>query len=122
MSESTIKDAVLYSAAIVDFGIKPLGIVEDGYRELSDVLVEALEQAQHGKGLERHANGKPFWEQPICVITREEGHGFTIGQIRKKAEEVKRLSTTEAKIRELLSIIVYAAADIIVLKEEAHGK
>jgi len=95
--------------------------VENGYIELSDVLDEALEQAQHGKGLERHANGKPFIEQPICVITREEGHGFTIGQIRKKAEEVKRLTTPEAKIRELLSIIVYAAADVIVIKEEMGG-
>jgi hypothetical protein len=92
--------------------------VEPGYESLADVLVEALEQAQHGKGLERHAENKPFLEQTICETTREEGHGFTRGQVRKKIKEVKRLSTPAAQIRELLSIIVYTAADILVVKEE----
>lgn len=90
----------------------------DNYASLRKVLMQALDQAQHGKGLERHANGLPFDQQIICVATREEGHGFTRGQVRKKIEEVKRLPTIDAQIRELLSVIVYAAADIIILEEE----
>jgi hypothetical protein len=83
--------------------------------------MQALSQAQDGKGKERHANDLPFEQQLICLATREEGHGFTRGQIRKKIEEVKRLSTVEAQINEMLSIIVYAAADIIVMQEENKG-
>jgi hypothetical protein len=97
-------------------------LIEAGYGKLYDVLVMALEQAQHGKGLERHADGKPFPEQTICEVCREEGHGFTRGQIRKKIKEVKKLATPEAQIRELLSIIVYAAADIIVVEEESMNQ
>jgi hypothetical protein len=79
--------------------------------------MQALSQAQDGKGKERHANDLPFDKQIICTATREEGHGFTRGQIRKKIEEVKRLPTVDAQIREMLSIIVYAAADIMVMQD-----
>lgn len=95
--------------------------VKREYFGLYNVLMQALSQAQDGKGKERHANDLPFEQQLICVATREEGHGFTRGQIRKKIEEVKRLSTVEAQINEMLSIIVYAAADIIVMQEENKG-
>lgn len=91
--------------------------VKPGYEPLLAILVEALEQAQNGKGLERHADGKPFLEQPICTIGRRKGLGFTEGQVWKKIMEVDNLPTTEAKIREMISIIVYAAADVILLKE-----
>jgi hypothetical protein len=95
--------------------------VKREYFSLYNVLMQALSQAQDGKGKERHANDLPFEQQIICLATREEGHGFTRGQIRKKIEEVKRLSTVEAQINEMLSIIVYAAADIIVMQEENKG-
>jgi hypothetical protein len=94
----------------------------DQYTSLRRILGMALDQAQNGKGLERHANGLPFDKQLICVATREEGHGFPRGQIRKKIEEIKRLPDLEAQIREALSIIVYAAADIIVMEEELETK
>jgi|WetSurMetagenome_2_1015567.scaffolds.fasta_scaffold671024_1 hypothetical protein len=92
----------------------------EGYDELAITLAEAFEQAATGKGRMRHSNGLPFEQQPICTITRSEGHGFTRGQIMKKIDEVKRLPSISAQINEMLSIIVYAAADIIVMREELH--
>jgi len=92
--------------------------VATGYKELADVLDDALEQAQGGKGAERHAEeGQPFVEQLICTLTRSEGTGFPRGQAIKKIDETKRLETVEAKVRELLGAINYIAADVIVLRE-----
>ncbi len=41
---------------------------DDGYDCLRHVLALALQQANAGKGKERHANGKPFDRQPIMEI------------------------------------------------------
>ena len=41
--------------------------VYPGYQPLANVLQAALDQAQAGKGNQRHANGKPFLEQPIIT-------------------------------------------------------
>jgi len=90
----------------------------ENYESLHRVLMQALDQAQSGKGKERHADGNRFENQPICVIGRRKGYGFTEGQVWKKILEVDNLLTIDAKIREMLSIIVYAAADIILLEEE----
>jgi len=91
---------------------------DKNYNKLADILHQAYVQAAEGKGKERHADNLPFDQQPICRIGRRKGHGFTQGQIWKKILEVDNLPTTEAKIREMLSIIVYAAADIILYEEE----
>lgn len=95
--------------------------VNEGYESLHRILMLALDQAQNGKGMERHADGNRFENQPICVIGRRKGYGFTEGQVWKKILEVDNLPTVEAKIREMLSIIVYAAADVILLEEELAG-
>jgi hypothetical protein len=42
-----------------------LMIVEQGYEPLYGTLCCALNQAQSGKGKERHANDEPFLKQPI---------------------------------------------------------
>lgn len=93
--------------------------VQPGYDRLANVLDMALEQAQSGKGIERHGNGEPFEQQIICRLTRTEGHGFARGQAVKKVDEAKRLSR-DAAIRELLGAINYLAADVIVLSEGAE--
>ena len=92
--------------------------IDSDYTSLHRVLMQALDQAQSGKGKERHADGESFLNQPICKIARRKGHGFTQGQVWKKILEVDNLPTIEAKIREMLSVIVYAAADILILEEE----
>lgn len=89
-----------------------------GYGDLAMVLDDALEQAQTGKGKQRHTDSiQPFDEQITCSITRREGHAFARGQAIKKIDEAKRLPKRAAEA-ELLGAINYLAASIIVLREE----
>ena len=103
------------------FGIGT-SLSDDGYDSLRAIYAMALEQAQGGKGKERHANGLPFDQQPICQGGRRFGAGCLIYQAWKKAHETPVLMTmdngTERAIRELLGVINYAAAAIIVLQEK----
>lgn len=89
--------------------------VVPGYEELLNVLVRALDQAQLGKGNERHADGKPFTEQPMQQLIALYGHGFALGQAGKKMQESQRMEH-EAAVRELLGAIVYIAGSIIALE------
>jgi hypothetical protein len=88
-----------------------------GYGSLASVMDDALEQAQSGKGLSRHATPEPFTDQLVCQIARREGHGYPRGQAMKKIDEAKRLKP-KAAVAELLGAINYLAADIIMLQEE----
>jgi hypothetical protein len=94
----------------------PVDVVA-GYEPLAAVLAEALEQAQSGKGKERHANDKPFARQPILEIGRMVGPGYQIGQAVKKGQEAMRLPTTERQVAELLGAINYLAAAVILLRD-----
>lgn len=95
--------------------------VVDGYHGLFDVLADALDQAQLGKGHERHAQDKPFGEQPMQKLIELHGRGFAYGQAGKKAQESERLAY-EAARRELLGAIVYLAGAVINLdKENRNG-
>ena len=90
------------------------------YDALRDILDEAVEQAAAGKGAERHANGRPFQQQPICATTRAVGIGFPLGQAMKKAEEAAGMLQREENskaVHELLGAINYLAAAIIVIRE-----
>lgn len=88
------------------------------YISLIRVFEEALEQAQSGKGKERHVeNNEAFDKQQICEIGRRLGYGFNLGQAVKKIYEVKKIKDTEAKIRELLGAINYIASGIILIRE-----
>ena len=88
-----------------------------GYEPLADVLSRALEQAQSGKGEERHGNGMPFSDQQIMNEQRQQrGTGFAVGQARKKALESMGLKVDPA-VRELLGAINYIAAAVIYLEE-----
>lgn len=99
----------------------PVGMIEtedDGYAPLAAVLKEAYDQASKGKGKERHANGRPFIDQPIFQINRAIGsaHG-AIYQVAKKAEESAKMSDGQRACKELMGSIVYAAAAIILIRE-----
>lgn len=89
-----------------------------GYESLARVLDDALEQAQSGKGNERHANGEPFDQQPIVALNEMLGstHGC-LYQACKKAMESRRLKPGAA-IRDLLGAINYLAAAIVMLQHE----
>jgi len=90
--------------------------VKPEYSDLFEVLREALEQAQEGKGEERHGNGLSFTEQPALTITRAVGLGFPLGQAMKKIQESQRMDADAAK-RELLGAINYLAAAVLFLDE-----
>jgi hypothetical protein len=94
--------------------------IEPGYEKLAEVLQEALDQAQSGKGKERHANNEPFEEQQICQGARKHGLGAMSYQVEKKINEARRLfdlfGPEEAK-PDILGAINYAAAMLIVINE-----
>jgi len=88
-----------------------------GYEKLADVMHRAYEQSAIGKGKERHANGKPFHNQPIAVGIQHFGIGAALFQAFKKMEESQRLPT-EAAVKELLGAMVYISAAINELERE----
>ena len=92
--------------------------VKPEYSDLFEVLREALEQAQEGKGEARHGNGLSFTMQPALTITRAVGLGFPLGQAMKKIQESQRMDPDAAK-RELLGAINYLAAAVLFLDENA---
>lgn len=90
------------------------------YQPLMDVLKSAYAQAASGKGMERHANGKPFIEQPIMEIGRMVGVGYQTGQAMKKAQEAGGMIQRQqfgAARAELLGAINYLAAAYILIQE-----
>lgn len=92
--------------------------VRKGYSSLADVLAKALDQAQNGKGNQRHQVGNaPFSGQPICSLTRLYGLAYPFGQAAKKIHEVGQLERKEAKLAEVLGAINYLAAAYIVISE-----
>ena len=91
--------------------------IEPGYEPLAGVLQKALDQSQHGKGVERHGNGLPFLEQPIMNIARMVGTGYQIEQAMKKGQESMRLPRERAQA-ELIGAINYLAAAYLLLGEQ----
>ena len=90
----------------------------DPYAPLWDQLNAAAAQASHGKGAERHGNGKPWLEQPLFRLVGTHGIGFATGQADKKTGEaigmIARGDHAAAR-HELLGAIVYLAAACHVL-------
>ncbi|QMP19194.1 hypothetical protein [Pseudomonas phage Persinger] len=92
-----------------------------GYEQLTNVLARAFNQAAVGKGAERHANDKPFHEQPMQKIAERRGIGFILGQADKKSEEAQGMAERgerDAAVRELLGAINYLSGAIIFLERQ----
>lgn len=95
-----------------------------GYGSLAGVLDDALQQAQGGKGLERHAGkGEAFEDQQIVQLGEWMGSStvFAIGQACKKSIESTRLPDDRARA-ELLGAINYLAAAVLVIDRRTGGK
>lgn len=92
----------------------PITLSAEGYDELAIILRDAFLQASEGKGAERHANSKPFHEQPMQTVSdlfdSDKGMAF---QIVKKLREGLDMSEYERLERELLGVIVYTAGAIL---------
>lgn len=87
-------------------------IPQKGYEELASVLQDALDQAQSGKGRERHACDKAFCDQSMQRIGDLVGEGYMAGQAIKKIQESGRLPADRAE-QELLGAIIYCAGLIV---------
>ena len=83
-----------------------------GYGDLADILSAALDQAQGGKGAERHGTGQPFRCQPMQKVADLMGPAYLTGQAAKKVQEAQRMDDADAE-REILGAIVYLAGYII---------
>lgn len=90
---------------------QPHGEHED--HPLYPVLVAAIEQAMHGKGVRHGGAVTPFTEQPIFHYAKMHGRGFLTGQAAKKLEEAASTRKGDAFRSEVLGAIVYAAAAIL---------
>jgi hypothetical protein len=91
-----------------------------GYEKLRNVLERAYDQAAVTKGAERHANDRPFHEQPMQTIADRRGIGFILGQVDKKTEEAQGMidrGENDKAVHELLGAIVYLAGAIIFLEK-----
>ena len=114
----TMRPVLPTVSAYVTIGTPPS---DDGYDCLRAILAQAVEQASGGKGTERHSNGQPFDQQPICQGGRRFGIAGLVYQCWKKSHEVPVLLTMDdgkaRAVRELLGVINYAAAAILVLQE-----
>lgn len=95
----------------------------DDYAALRTILNDAYTQAASGKGKERHANDRPFLQQPICEIGRMLGSvcDGELYQAIKKAQEasnmLERGDHGKAE-HELLGAINYLAAAVILIREQ----
>ena len=94
-----------------------------GYESLAAVLQAAFNQAAEGKGAERHANGKPFHEQPMQVgsdlLGTDAGLAF---QAIKKLREGSAFEELERWEREALGAINYIAGMVIWRRRQAGGE
>lgn len=90
------------------------------YEPLRLILNDALAQAATGKGHERHSNGEPWTDQPICTIGRQVGIGFNTGQaLKKTGEAMGMLSRNQRKAAEaeILGAINYLASAVLLIRE-----
>lgn len=93
----------------------------EGYEDLARILSGAFDQSAHGKGKDRHANGRPFTDQPIMALARLTGIDAHAYQISKKATEASAMfkrGDLEAAMAEFRGVIVYAAAAILLAEEQ----
>lgn len=90
-----------------------------GYEGLQNVLSQALAQAAAGKGMQRHARGRVFENQPIMMISEllQTPDGLRYQAI-KKIQESQRMPTDRA-VNELLGAINYIAATIMYIQRHA---
>jgi len=99
-----------------------LDAAPQGYEPLAEVLSDALAHASKGKGDERHANGKPFLQQPMLEIGRMVGPGFCFGQAMKKIQEAGGMlarGERDRAIAELWGAINYTAGSVLLIRERA---
>ncbi|MDY0186274.1 MAG: hypothetical protein RBR43_10425 [Desulfuromonadaceae bacterium] len=96
--------------------------VEKGYEKLVAVFQAAHDQAAHGKGKERHANGLPFHKQRMQSISKllDSPDGMAY-QVVKKMTEGLQFEDRQQREKELLGAINYLAGIVIFFREAGEG-
>ncbi len=96
--------------------------IEKGYEKLVAVFQAAHDQAAHGKGKERHANGLPFHEQRMQSISKllDSPDGMAY-QVVKKMTEGLQFEDHQQREKELLGAINYLAGIVIYFREAGEG-
>ena len=91
------------------------GFGREEYETLRRVFQSALDYTTKGKGQERHADpGVPFEGQDSMLIRSLFGSGYTLGQVRKKYMEGKRMGEQPLRqLHELLGAMGYLALEIL---------
>lgn len=116
---SNVATDIETNAALLDAGV--LFPQVDGYAALLHELSAAYLQSAQGKGIQRHANGRPFDRQPIMEIGRMVGPGYATGQAQKKAQEaigMLKRGERDRALAELHGAIVYLSAAAALIREE----
>lgn len=98
-----------------------------GERKVSEVIRQAMLRCFSGKGKERHniEGTVDFMDQPLMEISRRVGIGGPLYQVHKKAYEAHdmvRKGDSERARNELLDIIIYTAATVLLLDEQKEDK
>ncbi|MDY0250752.1 MAG: hypothetical protein RBR45_11965 [Pseudomonas sp.] len=96
--------------------------IEKGYEKLVAVFQAAHDQAAHGKGKERHANGLPFRKQRMQSISKllDSPDGMAY-QVVKKMTEGLQFEDRQQREKELLGAINYLAGIVIFFREAGEG-
>lgn len=108
-----IRDMVDATGGLVPIHVAP------GYDGLFGILRDALDQAQQGKGNERHnpTGAIPFEEQRMQTISRMIGSvkGMEYQAIKKLTEGLD-MPELDRQVKELLGVINYVAGIVIFLR------
>lgn len=101
--------------------------ITNGERKVSEVIHQAMLRCFSGKGKERHniEGTVDFMDQPLMEISRRTGIGGPLYQVHKKAYEAHdmvRKGDSERARNELLDIIIYTAATVLLLDEQKGSK
>lgn len=97
--------------------------ITNGERKVGEVIHQAMLRCFSGKGKERHniEGTVDFMDQPLMEISRRTGIGGPLYQVHKKAYEAHdmvRKGDSERARNELLDIIIYTAATVLLLDEQ----
>lgn len=101
--------------------------ITNGERNVDEVIGQAMLRCFSGKGKERHniEGTVDFMDQPLMEISRRVGIGGPLYQVHKKAYEAHdmvRKGDFERARNELLDIIIYTAATVLLLDEQKEDK
>lgn len=126
-STQELDNPYIYYDRINEYKVEGDREITNGERKVSEVIHQAMLRCFSGKGKERHniEGTVDFMDQPLMEISRRTGIGGPLYQVHKKAYEAHdmvRKGDSERARNELLDIIIYTAATVLLLDEQKEDK